>query len=254
MRFKRILLIILSGIITNLYAVSAQAIPTLQLDIGGGTYDFTTETIVSSGEVFTLYAFLIPNSYNQLSDTYYISAVVSPMIGEPGANLGSFSFNGDVIDVTAEMTYGIAPLEGIISSQGWDKGDLPKHGMFPTYFSEFGFSFSAGNQINKYNTQDRAISDSPIDLDYESSGGMYYTAFSIDTSLLDPNYIIHFDLYNTKLITGTGDIDITQFAPFSHDAESCHNCASVPEASTVLLLGAGFAGLWIFKRLIMVIT
>lgn len=253
MRFKKILLIILSGIITNLYAVSAQAIPTLQLDIGGGTYDFTTETIVSPGEVFTLYAFLIPNSKNLLSDTYYISAAVSPAVEQPGDNLGSFSFNGDIIDVTAEMTYGVAPLENITTLQGWDKGDLPKHSIFPTYFSEFGFNFSAGNQINQYNTQDRAISDGPIDLDYESSGGMYYAGFTIDTSNLNSDYVIHFDLYNTKLLT-SGDIDITQFAPFSHDAESCHGCTPVPEASTVLLLGAGFAGLWIFKRLIMVIT
>lgn len=252
MRFKKILLIILSSIITNLYAVSAQAIPTLQLDIGGGTYDSSTETIVSSGEVFTLYAFLIPNSKNLLSDTYYISVAVSPTVEQPGDNLGSFSFNGDVIDVTAEMTYGIAPLEGIISQQGWDNGDLPKHSIFPTYFSEFGFYFT-GNQINKYNTQDRAISGGLIDLDNEPSGGMYYEAFTIDTSNLNSDYVIHFDLYNTKLLTNS-DIDITQFAPFSHDAESCHDCTPVPEASTVLLLGTGFAGLWIFKRLIMVIT
>ena len=253
MRFKRILLIILSGIITNLYAVSAQAIPTLQLDIGGGTYDSSTETIVSSGEVFTLYAFLIPNSKNLLSDTYYISVAVSPTVEQPGDNLGSFSFNGTDINVTADMTYGVPPLEDIITLQGWDKGDLPKHSIFPTYFSEFGFSFSGGNQISQYNTQDRAILGGPIDLDNEPSDGMYYEAFTIDTSNLDSDYVIHFDLYNTKLLT-SGDIDITQFAPFSHDAESCHGCTPVPEASTVLLLGAGFAGLWIFKRLIMVIT
>ncbi len=248
MRFKRILLIILSGIITNLYAVNVQAIPTLQLDIGGGTYNFTTETIISPGEVFTLYAFLIPNSRNSLSDTYYISAAVSPTVEQPGDNLGSFSFNGDVIDVTAEMTYGVAPLENIITLQGWDKGDLPKHSIFPTYFSEFGFQFS-GSQISQYNTADRAESGGAI----PSTGtGMYYAAFTVDTSNLDSDYVIHFDLYNTKILGS--DNDITQFAPFSHDAESCHDCTPVPEASTVLLLGAGFAGLWMFKRLIMVIT
>src|SRR3990172_2226230 len=83
MRFKRILLIILSGIITNLYAVNVQAIPTLQLDIGGGSYDSSTDTIVSANSSFTIYAYLITNSHNSLGDTYYISAALSPRTSEP---------------------------------------------------------------------------------------------------------------------------------------------------------------------------
>ena len=76
-----------------------------------------------------------------------------------------------------------------------------------------------------------------------SGRGMYYAALTIDTSLLDTDYVIHFDLYNTKLKRG-GDIDVTQFAPFSHDAQS----AAVPEPSTVLLLGSGLVGLWASRR------
>ena len=121
-------------------------------------------------------------------------------------------------------------------------GDLPKHGIFPTYFSEFEFQFSSSNQISAYNTMQRAIFGSSIPA---SGTGMYYAAFTIDTSLLDPNYVIHFDLYNTKLKKGI-DIDVTQFAPFSHDAESRHQ--EVPEPSTVLLLGSGLVGLWASRR------
>lgn len=245
MKFLRLKTVLVSFLlITGLTIFNADqglAIPTLQLDIAGGSYDFSTETIISSGNTFTLYAYLIPDKYNSLTDYYYISAAISPQISLGGANIGSFNFNGTTINATSDMTYGVPPLEAITSLQGWDSGDLAKHSIFPTYFSEFEFQFSSANKISKYNTQDRAISGGSIPT---SGTGMYYAAFTIDTSLLDPNYVIHFDLYNTKL-KYNGDIDITQFAPFSHDAESGHK---VPEPSTVLLLGSGLIGLWASRR------
>ena len=44
----------------------ASAIPTLQLGIVGGTYNAATQTIVSSGPVFSLYAFLNPDPATSL--------------------------------------------------------------------------------------------------------------------------------------------------------------------------------------------
>ena len=236
LRIFLITLLVTVGLILSITG-KGLAYPTLQLDIGGGSYDFSTETIVAADNTFTLYAYLIQDNYNLLSDTYFISAAISPQISSGGADIGSFTFNGSTINATSDMTYGVPPLEDIASLQGWDSGDLPKHGIFPTYFSEFGFQFNSANQLAEYNTADRAISGGSIPT---SGTGMYYAAFTIDTSLLDPNYVIHFDLYNEKL-KGL-DVDVTHFAPFSHDAQS------VPEPSTVLLLGSGLVGLWASRR------
>lgn len=218
------------------------ACPTLQLDILGGTYSApgdgqTNETIVSPGDKFTLFAFLIPNSSNTLNDTYYISAALVPMVTPPGGNLGSFSFGGQNVIVTTNMTYGIPPLEAVVE---WDKGDLPRHGIFETYFKEFAFQFNSGQQINPYNTQDRAKTGRSIPT---SGSGMYFVTFEVNVSGLSPGYIIHFDLYNTKLLC-SGDIDVTRFAPFSHDAESR---VRVPDAASLLLAGCGLLGIGLLK-------
>src|SRR3972149_3217574 len=101
--------------------------------------------------------------------------------------------------------------------------------------------FNSSNWIVPYNTQDRAI-DGYIT---PTLGSMYYVVFTVDTALLQSDYAIHFDLYNTALARrATTDIDITQFAPFSHDAQS----RRVPEPHTILLLGIGLLGLWIGRK------
>src|SRR5215510_11136524 len=99
-----------------LVSSTAHAYPILQLDIIGGHYDASTETIVSDGKDFTLVAVLTPQNNKPvepyLNDTYYISAAVSPGAGPTDSSLGSFSWNGTNYLVTEDMTYGVPPLEG----------------------------------------------------------------------------------------------------------------------------------------------
>lgn len=223
--------------------LEAYALPTLQLDIAGGRYNHTTDTIVTSNDVFTLYALLSPSQYNTLGDTYYISAAVTPQVDTP-QDLGSFTFNGSTVNITSDMSYGVPPLEEILTS---DRGDMPTHGIFPTYFKEFGFQFDSANRIATYNSQNRAIAGTAINTAYSSTGGMYFAAFDLDVSTLSPGYELHFDLYNTTFNKYTGDVDITKFAPFSHDAET--TSTSVPEPGTLLLMGTGLTGLYFSRRL-----
>lgn len=217
------------------------AYPLLQLDVADGVYDLETETIVGTSDPFTLYAILTPypnataSQINALlARTYYISVALTPQTAQPGGSLGSFIFNGTTVNVTSDMYYGVPPVEANLS---FDANDLSRHGIFPTYFSEFAFTFDPSHTARPYNT-----ADNPGGL--SSGSGAYYAAFNVDSRLLATGYNLHFDLYDTVVRRG-GDIDRDDFAPFSHDAECC---VKVPEPTTGLLLGSGLLAFGLLRR------
>ena len=252
----KVLNLTLAAAISIGFATSAHAINTLQLSIANGTYNSTTQTTVAASSVFTLYAYLTPgNGANVdinalLDDTYYVSMAVAPKTGPTDFNLGSFNVGTSVIDVKDDMTYGTPPFEALADT---DPGDLSSHGVFETFFYEHAFTFDSSVQTNPFDVQ-TSVGRTPT-----AGSGMYFVGFEIDVTQLEPEYAIHFDLYNSKVAECKnkncvdGDIDVNDFAPFSHDAGSGGGDGdggdeTVPEPGSLFLIGGGLLGLWASRR------
>jgi len=183
----------------SVYSPICFATPTLQLNIAGGTYNYATQTVVAptntSSNVFKLFAYLVEDAHrgDLASDVYYVSMAIGPQLSTP-QDLGSFVFNGQTVNVSSGMTYGTPPLEG--SDAAKDHGDLPSHGVFPTYFAEWAFTFNPSMVTQEFNTEDhpdynptlRPVVDRP----------MFYQEFAVDVSDLNPAYTVHFDLYSKQ--------------------------------------------------------
>ena len=222
-------------------APAAYAVPALQLDIAGGFYDTTTQTIMTNESKFTLYALVDPGvRLTPVTDTYYLSVALTPPTSDP-ASLGSFMINGTAVNVTSGMTYGTPPIElGDVATT--DAGDLAPHGTYPTYFREFSFTFNPLNTSGVYNS-----AQTPGGITSNLGGtGLLYAAFTVDRSLLASPYQLHFDLYNESFKLRTGDTDVNWFAAFSHDAGT--TTRGVPEPSAALLLGIGLVGFGVWQR------
>jgi hypothetical protein len=179
----------------------------LQLDILGGTYDTVNEDVFTGNQSFTLRAYY-DYSHPQADITKaFISVALTPQTSTP-SNIGSFSFNGETVEVTKDMKWAAPPV---------DTGDLPSHGIYDTYFKEFEFTFAGAGIRNTVNVQDAAGTPDTIGFS-PSTGkngdkGLKYVNFDITVNL-PTNFGLHFDLYT---INSKSEID--KFAPFSHDAQ-----------------------------------
>jgi hypothetical protein len=223
-----------SLLLAGALAQGAWALPLLQLDIAGGSYDAASQTVVTSAQQFDLIALLNSRS---TAGKYYLSMAVTPATATP-ADLGSFKVNGITVDVTADMVYGTPPAEWYMPS---DPGDLPTHSIYPTYFFEYGFYFDPTKTTSAYNVQDEAGRG------LVGSGDLFYKTFALDVSGLNAGGL-HFDLYSEDV--NWFDVDVDKFAPFSHDAEYVAGATpeAVPEPGTLGLMGLGLAGISFFAR------
>ena len=238
---------------------TASALPMLQIDVLGGSYDPVSEDVYGSESLFTL------NAYGKVGavDTsahHYLSAAITPMAGT-GADIGSFSVDGTTYD-SSDMRYGTPPIENFEAIQGHDSNDLGKHGIFDTLFLELVFKWDATQTRNGVNVEDNPGTD-PLT---NAGNALFWNSWAFDASGLADGVGLHFDLYTVSLkncgnslkrdFGGTlpsscVDIDVDDKAPFSHDAtfrpgdDPDH---PLPEPSMWLVLMAGLMGLWIAGR------
>ena len=211
----------------GLSSTQVLAIPALQLTINGGTYDTTTETTVTSDKIFDLYSLLTADS---AEGDYRLSiAVVPALTVGAGGDYGSFTLNGTVFDVTGDMVFGTPPLDTFGRPDS-----LPTHGIFDTYYMEYGFNFDPTQTSKPYNVTDTGnIGVIPV-----AGTGAFWQMFEFDVTDLTANTLLHFDLYRVDLTTGTL-FSANSFAPFSHDAEDGPPSNNVPEPQILILLGMG---------------
>lgn len=239
--------------------LGASAVPALQLDIEGGTYDDGNEDIVTSDPNFTLYAIGTPKTNAAiLGTTFYLSIALTPPTDcSDAVDFGSFEVNGITYDSVDDLVYGVPPIEAD-GTAAHDAGDLAQHGVFETHFAEQSFTFSASNETATYNTaDDPGGTEGGLD---ESGSGSYFAEFEVDVSGLAAGYGLHFDVYSVKeitevlrqrgrLVTSTvpaTDRDVDLFAPFSHDASTT---PVIPEPSAAMVFGASlFVTGWATRR------
>ncbi len=210
---------------------AAFAVPYLQLDADPAIYvGPPEESVVTTSDVFTLYALINSKSGQAPSDwaskEYFLSIALVPERNTAGI-LGSFIFAGETIVVTADMIYGIPPITPLIHPT------LPSHSVFDTYFTERSFDLTGATETDVYDVEVDGAGGpgSP-----SSGGGLFYQSFAVDASALNDGYRLHIDLY-----TGSGSNIL--FAPPSHDL--LHT--PVPGAVLLGILGLGVAGVKLRK-------
>lgn len=258
---SKILMKFTAGFAAILFAGTAFAEPALQIDIDGGTYDLTTEDVVTSSTTFTLLALCSPSGTQSSADCvagtdYYLSIALtsdSP-ISDVGGDYGSIDITvfgvTTTIAITGDMVYGVPPVDEYL--QLHDSGDLPSHGVFPTWFTDVLMNFDDDNTCGPNNYDVSPVDGhGPGNCDRTGTNS-HFVAVDFDVSGLADGFGLHFDLYDEVLLSNQSDadndVDQEGFAPPSHDASYVCCERKVPEPGSIGLLGIGLLGLGLARR------
>jgi len=200
----------------------AQAVPSLQLYVDGGTYDTGTETWVASSSTFTL---VVAGAKQNKDWTVIDDVLLYLSVSAADYNTaGAITINGITADVVSvNELVGSGGTAPDASSPG-TPSDLSPHGIFPAYYWAVSLPdllvATAGETVPDYQpgTTGTAVGDIQR---YVVSVSGFKT--------------VHFDLTGLPL-PQNGKLK-RNFAPYSHDAE--YHEGHTPEPSTLLLLGLG---------------
>jgi hypothetical protein len=244
------------------------ALPELQLDLLGGSYNTDEQSVMINmtrfnGQIidddgqFTLYTYCLISQNNcfktQTSSpsdyyNYYLSVAImnnENPVQNAAADFGSFTINGVTysnLNNSSPFTLGTPPTT--------TSNDLATHGNYPTLYTDIKFAFDPSEKRNSVNVQDTPGTSLSL-----GDQALAYQDFNFDISGLKSGFDLHFDLYRTQTTsdtttscTGKGskkictNITTTSLtfsdrdkAPFSHDAS--FNVYEIPEPSTSLGLG-----------------
>lgn len=196
------------------------AVPALQVYSDGASYDVADESWAISGPSFTLQA-LATNQSISTGFTDGTQAYLSlATMGDVAADASISIFH---TESGTAATYSFADL--IFGTPPDPSGDLASHGIYDTYFAEFGFLLG-----------DSCLACVSDMVDGSESKDGWINNFEISFTGID---MLHMDLYTQD---PNGGLDL--FAPFSHDAYAY----GVPEAAPLSLLGIGLLGLALVRR------